>query len=59
MKRFAVAADGIDDLRRTAVPRDRPDITRLTATPGVEDGAVEEQPVFDYLEDVAFGHARI
>jgi hypothetical protein len=59
MEGFAVTTDSVDDLNRAAIPGDRPDITWLTAAPGVENRTIEEHAAFDYLEDISFSRPRI
>ena len=44
MKRHSVLAKRIDDLHRTARPRDRPHIAGLASTTRIENGAIEEDP---------------
>src|SRR5690606_24185295 len=52
-------AHGVEDPQLPAVPADHPGVARLAASPGVEDGAVQDDdPVAD-LEDVALGPVQI
>ncbi len=53
MKRLSVLADGVDDLDRPAVPGDRPDVSRLSPAPNIEDGSIEKEAVVGHFQDMS------
>jgi hypothetical protein len=59
MKGHAVTPDRVEDPNLSAIPADDPDIARLTATTGIEDGPVEEEPIRNDLQDRSFGLGQI
>src|SRR5690606_2410272 len=55
MDQPAVTTDGVDDPNLSAVPTDHAGVTRLTSSPSVEDGPVENDEAVSHLEHRPFG----
>ncbi len=59
MKGLAVFPNRVDDFHGSTVPGDGAHVAGLAPTPRVENGAVQEQPAFRYVENVPLGMREI
>jgi hypothetical protein len=54
MERHTVTTNGIHDIDFTTVPTDHTDVPGLPTTPGIENCAIEKEPVLGDIEHPSF-----